>query len=47
MCEGCKYRIPDWTNPENDDCYCSNKESENYGENTAYIVRCEEGEKDA
>lgn len=47
-CKGCKYNIQDWTNPNNPDCYCSNRNSWNYGDNTAYLKGCEEkGEKDA
>lgn len=42
-CSDCKYSIQDWTNPENTDCYCSNKWSENYGYNTDYTEWCECG----
>ena len=41
-CDNCKYNVPDWTNHNNSDHYCSNEESEEYGYNTENIFGCEE-----
>lgn len=43
-CDNCIYSVPDWTNPNNPDCYCKNEESYHYGYNTMDLCECEEGE---
>lgn len=40
-CDGCAYKKTDWTNPNNEDCYCSNCASENYGYNVDLIAKCD------
>lgn len=42
QCSGCVYNITDWLNEQNPTRYCSNDESEYYGDNTEYIFGCEE-----
>lgn len=37
-CDNCVYSRPDWTNVFNSDHYCSNEDSEEYGNNTEYLL---------
>ena len=41
VCDGCAYKKTDWTNPKNEDCYCSNCASDNYGYNVDLIAKCD------
>lgn len=41
VCDGCDYKKTDWSNPKNEDCYCSNCASENYGYNVDLIAKCD------
>jgi hypothetical protein len=44
-CGNCKHNKRDWTNPNNFDFYCANKQSNDYGYNTAYKHTCEDWEE--
>ena len=44
ICGTCEWNRRDWTNPNNPDYYCGNKESEAYGCNTGYTDGCDEWE---
>ena len=43
-CGNCCYNKRDWTNFKNSDFYCSNEQSEYYGDNTEYKTVCEDWE---